>query len=243
MTTREAWLRRTLQDIPAGLRILDAGAGECQYRRFCDHLDYTSQDFAQYEGGHGHGGLQTGTWDNSKIDIVSDITDIPVESASFDAVMCVEVLEHVPDPRAAVKELVRVLRPGGTLVLTAPFNSLTHFAPYHYSTGFSRYFYEEILAAHGCDIVELAWNGNYFETLAQELRRLDSVGRDYAGQGMNLLEKIACAIILRRTSRMTSADTGSHELSAFGVHVRAVRRERGVTQPGRNDNEDALWDR
>ena len=64
---------------------------------------------------------------------------------SFDVVLCSEVLEHVPDPIQVIKELCRLIKPRGTLILTAPFCSLTHFAPYHFSTGFNRYFYEEHL--------------------------------------------------------------------------------------------------
>src|SRR4029453_4432624 len=47
---REQWLECVLAEIPAGSRILDAGAGEQQYKRFCRHLQYVSQDFAQYDG-------------------------------------------------------------------------------------------------------------------------------------------------------------------------------------------------
>ena len=38
-SNREAWLERTLNQIPTGSRILDAGAGEQKYKRFCPHLD------------------------------------------------------------------------------------------------------------------------------------------------------------------------------------------------------------
>ena len=49
-TARVLWIEETLKKIPAGLTILDAGAGECQFKKFCSHLEYISQDFAQYHG-------------------------------------------------------------------------------------------------------------------------------------------------------------------------------------------------
>jgi ubiquinone/menaquinone biosynthesis C-methylase UbiE len=128
-----------LKKIPAGYKILDAGAGECQFKKYCTHLNYVSQDFAQYNG-DGNVGLQMGSWDNTQLDIVSDITSIPVADGSFDAVMCTEVLEHVPDPVAALKEMNRTLRSGGYLMITVPFASLTHFAPYHFASGLNKFF-------------------------------------------------------------------------------------------------------
>src|SRR5262245_35134792 len=81
--TREAWLEPTLAAIPAGSRILDAGAGELQYRRFCTHLRYVSQDFGQYDGIGDGIGRQTTTWDQTRLDIVCDIAAIPEPSNSF----------------------------------------------------------------------------------------------------------------------------------------------------------------
>ncbi|WP_291315610.1 class I SAM-dependent methyltransferase [Desulfuromonas sp.] len=92
LANREKWLELALQQIPAGSRILDAGAGELQYKRFCSHLNYVSQDFAKYDGNGNGSGLQVGGWDQSRIDIVSDITSIPRPDSSFDAIMCIEVL-------------------------------------------------------------------------------------------------------------------------------------------------------
>ena len=216
---RDAWLARTLAQVPAGSRILDAGAGEQQYRRLCAHLDYVSQDFAQYDGMGDGRGLQTQAWDQSSLDIVSDITRIPEPDASFDAIMCVEVLEHVPYPVDALRELVRLLKPGGLLIVTAPFCSLTHFAPYFYQTGYSRYFYEHWLGELGCAILDLDFNGNYFEYLAQEVRRYPGVAQQYAGRGPRWYEKIAARVTLRGLTRLSAADQGSRELLSYGLHV------------------------
>lgn len=51
---------------------------------------------------------------------VSNINDIPFENASLDAVICSEVLEHIDSPEESIKELIRVLKPGGVMALSVP---------------------------------------------------------------------------------------------------------------------------
>jgi SAM-dependent methyltransferase len=58
--------------------------------------------------------------DPSVADVRADVTALPFDDRSFDLVLCIHVLEHVPDDRAAIRELFRVLRPGGTAVLQLP---------------------------------------------------------------------------------------------------------------------------
>ena len=132
---REEWIRSELLKIDKNLKILDAGAGESQYKKFCAHLQYTSQDIAIYDGAGNREGIQKGKRNYSDLDIISDIYNIPVENSTFDVVLCTEVIEHLPDPIKVFSELNRVLKKDGILILTAPFNSLTHYAPYHYQTG------------------------------------------------------------------------------------------------------------
>ena len=176
---RKAWLEKTLGALPAGQRILDAGAGELDNKVFCGHLDYLSQDFCQYEGAGDGRGLQTEKWDVSRIDLVCDITSIPEDDASFDAILCSEVLEHVPNPVRTLEEFSRLLKPGGRLILTAPFSSLVHFAPYHFCSGFSRYWYEHHLPECGFSIVEMTANGDWFAYCQQELMRMGGMARKY----------------------------------------------------------------
>jgi len=225
-STRDAWVKMALSSLPAGTRLLDAGAGECIYKGYCAHLRYVAQDFGKYDGS-GDIGLQTGSWDTSRIDIVSDIIDIPEPDASFDAILCTEVLEHVPEPVAVLKELARLLRAGGTLIVTAPFCSNTHFAPYHYATGFNRYFYEIHLPKLGFDIIEMVTNGNFFDFSAQQLRQVEGYADRYARYRPTHLERYATQIMLAMLDRVAKRDEGSAESLNCGLHVRAVKRPTG----------------
>lgn len=221
---RSVWLKNTLQSIPTGARILDAGAGELLQKRFCEHLEYVAQDFGQYEGKGDGKGLQTGSWNQSHLDIVSDITDIPEPNNSFDAIMCIEVLEHLPNPVLAIEEFSRLIKPNGTLVITAPFCSLTHFAPFHYSSGFNRYFYEKHLIENGFIITELEANGSYFEFLAQELWRLPRVAKVYSGVWLLPFVWLVVLLVMPVLFILSKSDKRSNELLNYGFHVKAKKK-------------------
>ena len=219
---RQAWLEETLGKLPPGFKILDAGAGELRNKNFCAHLSYVSQDFNQYEGIGNKEGLQTGSWDTSNIDIISDIKAIPEDNESFDAILCSEVFEHVPDPTEALKEFSRLLKPGGTLITTAPFSSLVHFAPYHFCSGFSRYWYEYHLPNFGFEIIELTPNGDWFSLLKQEIFRFPIIIKNYR-KSLWIISIIAVSFLapilfLVKNCRETT------ELACFGWHCVAKKK-------------------
>lgn len=216
---RNSWLEKTLRSMPAGAKILDAGAGELSNKKYCTHLKYVSQDFCQYDGTGDQKALQTEKWDTTKIDIVSDITSIPEPDQSYDVILCSEVLEHLPDPNGALKEFQRLIKKNGCLILTAPFNSLTHFAPYHFSSGFNSYYYKHHLEQLGFKIETMVPNGNYFEYLAQEIHRLPDIAEKYASHKIGFFEKLILKFALKIIYPMSKKDNGSSELLCYGYHL------------------------
>ena len=110
--------------------------------------------------------------------------------------------------------------------MTTPFCSLTHFAPYYFANGYSKYWYQKILSDHGFVIDELVINGNYFEYLAQEIRRLDSVEREYGGTHIarGFFWKIIRLVSLSMLNFMSKHNKKSEELLCFGIQVLAHKK-------------------
>lgn len=148
---RDKWVKAQAAQLSAGSRVLDAGAGSSKYRPFFAHCRYETQDFCQYQG------------DLVKyvkpIDYVCEITQIPLPDQSLDAILCTEVLEHVPDPMAVVREFGRLLKPGGKLFLTTPLGTRLHMEPYHYYGGFTHLWYEFWLPKLGFSVDQITPQG------------------------------------------------------------------------------------
>lgn len=162
---RDAWIKRQADALPANARVLDVGAGSCPYRAYYAHCDYRTQDFQKLTDDQlRHGGY-------GQIDYVCDAAAIPVPDASFDAISCTEVLEHVPDPIRVVREFGRILAPGGKLILTAPLGSGIHQEPYHFYGGFTPYWYQRFLSEAGFVNIRAEPNEGFFSFFSQESLR------------------------------------------------------------------------
>jgi SAM-dependent methyltransferase len=162
---RDRWVAAQAATLPAGARVLDIGAGSCPYRSLFAHCDYRTQDFSGLQDDQlRHGGY-------GRIDYVCDAADIPAPEASFDALLCTEVLEHLVDPVRVVKEFARLLRPGGRLMLTAPLGSGIHQEPHHYFGGFTPWWYRKFLTEAGFDDIRIEANAGSFRFFSQEAIR------------------------------------------------------------------------
>jgi SAM-dependent methyltransferase len=114
--------------LQAGERVLDMGCGAGRhafemYKRGADvialdqdadELSTVSEWFAAMRE---EGGLPEGAEADVK---QGDALDLPFADGEFDRIVASEVLEHIPDDDRAISELVRVLRPGGTIAVTVP---------------------------------------------------------------------------------------------------------------------------
>ena len=110
--------------------VLDVGCGEMPFRGLLpDDARYTGLDVPAAD--------DFGMRANPEI-VDFDGIVIPFANASFDHILCTEVLEHAEDPVALIAEMHRVLRPGGTLAGTVPFSARVHHAPHDHHR-FTRY--------------------------------------------------------------------------------------------------------
>jgi len=104
--------------IPRGLRIADIGTGTGGmlplFSEFADEIvavDISKEMLRRARTRAKSLGLENVEF------VKADLQDLPLEDASIDAAFATLVLHHAPDPGAAVKEMARILRPGGTLVV------------------------------------------------------------------------------------------------------------------------------
>lgn len=154
------FLQQAVSDLPDGARVLDVGAGDAPYRELFDRFDYLTSD---WEG--------TEHVADRPYDIVAQAHDLPLDDDSLDAVVCTQVLEHLPEPWVAVEEFHRVLRPGGRVIITAPLTWYLHELPHDYYR-FTAYGLAHLLQRAGFADVQVEPMNDSPATIAELLRQL-----------------------------------------------------------------------
>jgi SAM-dependent methyltransferase len=147
------------KSIPAGAMVLDAGAGDAPYKHFLGHARYESADFEKVDKEY------------AQSTYVCDLKSIPVENGRYDFVLFNQVMEHLPDPRLVLAELLRVMRPGGRLMYSAPLFYEQHEEPYdfyRYTSHGVRHLFEEA----GFAIERLDWLEGYYSTVAYQMHKM-----------------------------------------------------------------------
>jgi SAM-dependent methyltransferase len=153
----EQFVSRAAAATAPGSSVLDAGAGDCRYRRFFADRNYESADFCQVEKQY------------APVTYVCDLAQIPVSDANYDLVLCTQVLEHVSEPRGVLREFARVLKPGGQLWLTAPLFYEEHEVPFDFYR-YTRYGLNHLVSSAGLSIDSLDWLEGYYGTLSYQMQ-------------------------------------------------------------------------
>lgn len=160
----EAFVREAAATVAPGATVLDAGAGESRFARLFQKGFYVALDLAVGEA----------AWDYSKIHVCARLDAIPLASDRIDAAIHIQVLEHVPDPAAVLRELHRVLKPGGKLYLTAPQGWSEHQQPHDYFR-FTSYALRSLFTEAGFEVRRIEPQGGYFHYLGHRLSYIPKI--------------------------------------------------------------------
>ncbi|MCS6956011.1 MAG: class I SAM-dependent methyltransferase [Candidatus Calescibacterium sp.] len=135
-------------------RLLDIGCGIKPYEKLCKVEKYIGLEIEGVAG--------------KKADYYYDGNRIPFEDKYFDSILSTEVLEHVFNPDQFMREVNRVTKIGGKLVITVPFVWDEHEQPFDYAR-YSSYGLKYILNLYGFEVIEHRKTNNGLEAIFQLL--------------------------------------------------------------------------
>ena len=137
-------------------KLLDFGCGSKPYKDLFDVEEYIGLD--TQNSGHNH--------KDESIDVFYDGKTIPFNNNHFDSVFSSEVFEHVFELEDSLKEIRRVCKPNGHLLITVPFVMSEHEIPYDYAR-YSSYGIKYLLEKNGFQIINQTKTSNNIQTIFQ----------------------------------------------------------------------------
>lgn len=153
------YMQEVAQQVPLSHSVLDAGAGDSRYRSLFAGRYYVGVDAAVGKRLE-YGGL----------DALSNLEALPFRDETFDAALCMNVLEHVRRPDICLSEIYRVLKPGGVVYLMVPLFAREHQLPHDYYR-YTSYGIDYLLNRTGFRVEYVRPMGGYFRVLAAILSR------------------------------------------------------------------------
>ncbi|MGO4416938.1 class I SAM-dependent methyltransferase [Cupriavidus sp. KB_39] len=142
-------------------RVLDVGAGQSPWRAWLP----ASTTYQGIDVGHADEfGMGSKRYDV----IYYDGRLMPFDDATFECVLCIEVLEHSEDPQLLVSEMARVLQPGGVMLLTVPWSARQHHLPHDYHR-FTRERLQNLFVQSGFTNLDIRERGNDIAAIANKL--------------------------------------------------------------------------
>ncbi len=140
--TRSSLYQKLLPLIQSYLhgRCLDAGAGRSAYQILLKE--------------HVRESIAADVQPHSGLDAVGSVLQLPFADSSFDSVFSSQVLEHVPNPEQGMRELFRVLKPGGTVLISVPHLAYLHNEPHDYCR-FTHHGLRAFLSRCGFEVVDV----------------------------------------------------------------------------------------
>ena len=130
------FLQNQLVQLPTETHVLDVGAGRGDFAALLDRFHTTSLDIYPYP----------------EVDLVCDLTlRNPFRPASFEAIVLMNVLEHVYDTHALLARLAELLKPGGRLIVAIPFLVKLHQTPVDF-VRYTHYALQRFGPMHGFEL-------------------------------------------------------------------------------------------